>query len=384
MAFPTSSPCTFTLDDVALYRVVTTTDKPLKTLLYQGTVSIFYQDGKDDDDEDEDDVLCIQCGNALTLPVAGQHFERFENGLFMCPADNGDDEEAALKKPGFITFGFKLSVDAEQDAEGLSTNAANAFQELLVKNALFSDRRKCYAAKKVEQGGKEMSSTIGKGAALFGRGMSSGSKFLKRNMKKGNQEVDLTKTGSAIKTVKKLSGRAANATQVVSSVIVKKSIQAGEFVGDRVNHISYVQRLKERRRASAKAKKGKPLSRLDKLTKGATEVALALGHSGLGVFGALNDAADVILDDTIQAAGDVVEHKYGEQAGQLAEDTLGIGVDGFKVYRTGTQGAKRIAKGIATDAAVQGTGALVMETLEEDNVDNSVLLNASIGEAAKH
>jgi hypothetical protein len=363
-----SSPDTFTLDNVRLFRCVTVeNEKPRKTILYDGPLTIFIQDGTDDDDENNEDVLVLQCGNVLTLPVAGQHFERFEDGLFMCPADNGDDDEAASKLPDFVTFGFKLSVDSDTDKEGQSTQAAKDFQQLLVEHALFTDRRKCYAAKKVEQGTAYTTSKISHGAALFGKGLSSGSNFLKSKMNKSEKDINLTKTSSAISSVKKLSGKAANATQVITSIVIKKSIEAGTFVGDKIEHIGYVERLKKRRRAAALKNKGKPLSKIGKLTKGATEVALAFTKGGLGVFVALNDAADVILDDSIHAVGDVVEHKYGEQAGKLTEETFRIGVDGYKMYNMGKQGSKKLAKGIATDAALEGTGALLKEVLDDDN-----------------
>ena len=365
MASLSSSPETFTIDNIHLYRVITVDEgKPHKTLIFQGTLILYSQDGNDDDDEDQKDVLILKCGNILTLPVAGQHFERFENNLFVVPADNGSDEEVAATLPGFVTFGFKLSTE---DALGDATDVVvQEFQELLIKNALFTDRRKCYAAKKVQVGASIMSNKIAGGATMFGNYTSSGSKYLQSKLKKSKKDVDLTKTSSTISSVKNISGKAANATQVVSKKIIKVSIETGHYVGDKVSHISYIQRLKSKRRAAAKKNKGKPLSRIDRFVKGATEVGVALGSGGLGIFCALNDAADVILDDSIHAASDVMEHKYGEQAGQLTEDTLGIGVDGFKIYKTGAQGTKKLAKGIATDAALQGTGALVLEALDDD------------------
>jgi hypothetical protein len=200
---------------------------------------------------------------------------------------------------------------------------------------------------------------------MFGQGVASGSSFLKSKMKKSDKDVDLTKTKKAVHTVKKYTGKAASVTQCVSGVVIKKSVETGHYVGDKINHISYVERLKERRRKAAEAKRGKPLSKMDKFMKGATEVVVAFGSGGLSLFVVLNEAADVILDDSIAAVGDVVEHKFGEDAGEIVEDTLGIGLDGVKIYKTGSKGAKTLAKGMAQDAALQGGGTLVMDALDD-------------------
>ena len=359
---------TFTLDNVVLYSVVTgeKNERPIKTRLYTGPMSCFMQDGNDDNDDNADDVLCLECGDSFLYPVAGQQFERFENGLFMCPADNDVENEAeAAELPNFKMYGFKLSVDSEEDAEGQSSKAATAFQELLVANALFTDRRKCYAAKKVDEGTRVVSGGISSAASMFGQGVASGSSFLKSKIKKSGKDVDLTKTKKAVHTVKKYTGKAASVTQCVSGVVIKKSVETGHYVGDKINHISYVERLKERRRKAAEAKRGKPLSKMDKFMKGATEVVVAFGSGGLSLFVVLNEAADVILDDSIAAVGDVVEHKFGEDAGEIVEDTLGIGLDGVKIYKTGSKGAKTLAKGMAQDAALQGGGTLVMDALDD-------------------
>ena len=73
---------TFTLDNVVLYSVVTgeKNERPIKTRLYTGPMSCFMQDGNDDNDDNADDVLCLECGDSFLYPVAGQQFERFENG----------------------------------------------------------------------------------------------------------------------------------------------------------------------------------------------------------------------------------------------------------------------------------------------------------------
>ena len=93
-----------------------------------------------------------------------------------------DDEQKAAGLPNFKMYGFKLSVVSEEDAEGSSSDAARAFQDLLVANALFTDRRKCYAAIKVEEGTRVVSGGINSATSMFGKGMSSGSSFLKSKM----------------------------------------------------------------------------------------------------------------------------------------------------------------------------------------------------------
>ena len=363
------------LDDLVLYKCTTTTStpqKPQKQILYRGALSCFFQDGTDDDSTDDDDVLTLQCGDDFLFPVFGQHFERFEEGLFMCTGDNNnttnEEDEIAATQPGFVTLGFKLS----------STTAADAFQDLLVEHTLFTDKRKCYAAKKVEEGTKFGTDKISQGTKLFGKTLTSGSSFLKSKMKKhgtgtGTKELKLTKTSKAVSSVKQLSGKAAAATSVVTTVVVKKSIESAHYVGSKVNHLSYVQKLKKKRRLAAEKKKGKPLSRVDKLMKGATEVVVALGTGGLSVFVAMNDAADVILDESIEAIGDVVEHKYGEEAGKVVEDALAVGVDGIKIARTVDSGAKNVAKDIAKSAACQSGAALVGDVIDtsEKNGSNS-------------
>jgi len=89
-----------------------------------------------------------------------------------------------------------------------------------------------------------------------------------------------------------------------------------------------------------------------------------LGTGGLSVFVAMNDAADVILDESIEAIGDVVEHKYGEEAGKVVEDALAVGVDGIKIARTVDSGAKNVAKDIAKSAACQSGAALVGDVID--------------------
>jgi hypothetical protein len=351
------------LDDLVLYKcTTTTTSTPQKQILYRGEFNYFFQDGTDDASTDNDDVLTLQCGQ-MFYPVFGQHFERFEDGLFMCTGDNNnttnEEDEIAATQPGFVTLGFKLS----------SSMSADAFQDLLVEHTLFTDKRKCYAAKKVEEGTKFGTDKISQGTKLFGKTLTSGSSFLKSKMKKhgtgtGTKELKLTKTSKAVSSVKQLSGTAAAATSVVTTVVVKKSIESAHYVGDKVNHLSYVKKLKQKRRLAAQKKKGKPLSRVDKLMKGATEVVVALGTGGLSVFVAMNDAADVILDESIEAIGDVVEHKYGEEAGKVVEDALAVGVDGIKIARTVDSGAKNIAKDIAKSAACQSGAALVGDVID--------------------
>ena len=365
------------LDDLVLYKcTTTTTSTPQKQILYRGAFTFFFLDGTDDDSTDDDDVLTLQCGDDFLFPVFGQHFERFEEGLFMCTGDNNnttnEEDEIAATQPGFVTLGFKLS----------STTAADAFQDLLVEHTLFTDKRKCYAAKKVEEGTKFGTDKISQGTKLFGKTLTSGSSFLKSKMKKhgtgtGTKELKLTKTSKAVSSVKQLSGKAAAATSVVTTVVVKKSIESAHYVGSKVNHLNYVQyvqklKLKKKRRLAAEKKKGKPLSRVDKLMKGATEVVVALGTGGLSVFVAMNDAADVILDESIEAIGDVVEHKYGEEAGKVVEDALAVGVDGIKIARTVDSGAKNIAKDIAKSAACQSGAALVGDVIDtSENGSNS-------------
>ena len=149
-----------------------------------------------------------------------------------------EEDEIAATQPGFVTLGFKLS----------STTAADAFQDLLVEHTLFTDKRKCYAAKKVEEGTRFGTDKISQGTKLFGKTLTSGSSFLKSKMKKhGTKELKMTKTSKAVGAAKQLSGKAAAATSVVTTVVVKKSIESAHYVGDKVNHLSYVQKLKEKK-----------------------------------------------------------------------------------------------------------------------------------------
>ena len=112
---------------------------------------------------------------------------RYEHGLFVCPS--GLHEEDAAGTPTTM-FGFQVP---EDHADTLELDSV----------ADYSDRRKCYAAKKISVASNVVSTGIGKGAKMFGKGMGRASGFVKTKLKKSERDdAKYDKTKAAVKVAK--------------------------------------------------------------------------------------------------------------------------------------------------------------------------------------
>ncbi len=379
-----------TFPDTVVYQVVVAGGgaPPVKRVLYRGPLEAAILESAEDnaaaraaarrDDDAGDDVLpddlqclCLTAGAALSYPVFGQAVGRYEGNVFACPAGLDADEEeeepqgegksAAAARP-FTSLGFKLAHPA----------AADAFAALVRHHADFSDKRKCYAAKQVDAAGKALSKGIGQGAALFGRGMKKTTGFLKSKMPKAKRDAP----GAAAASQGAARAKGASAAVVrgldsATGVVALKTVQASHYAGKRINHSAYVRRLRARRRRDRLARRGSGPSVGSKVAQGVTQVAVASGTGALGVFVSLNDAADVILDESVEAVGDVVGHVAGEKAGAAAKDALGVAGDGVKIYGTAKAGGKKLAKTVAKDAALQGAGELATTLVDANEQEEA-------------
>ena len=378
--------------DTVVYQVIVAGGgvPPVKRVLYRGPLEAAILESVEDnaaasaavhrDDEgdnvlpDDLECLCLTAGDALSYPVFGQAVGRFEGNVFACPAgldadeEEGEEEAHATGGQGegkhdqgaaktFTSLGFKLAHPA----------AADAFAALVRHHADFSDKRKCYAAKKVDAAGKALAKGVGQGAALFGRGMKTTTGFLKSKMPKATKDAP----GAAVvsKSVAQAKGASAAVVQGINAatgVVALKTVQASHYAGKRINHSAYVRRLRARRRRARLAHRGAGPGVGSKVAQGVTQVAVASGAGALNVFAKLNESVDVILDESVEAVGDVVGHMAGEKAGAAAKDALGVACDGVKIYGTAKAGGKKLAKSMAKDAALKGAGELAT-TLADAN-----------------
>lgn len=365
-----------TFEDATAFRVVSHAGGGVeKSILYKGPMTVVTMDPHDsvgstkdsraasleEDDAIPDDMklLYLQCGDILSYPVLGQCVGRYERGLFMCPA--GIDSEDDIGKEGgvastFSSYGFQVLEEY-----------ADMFESLIRASSDYSDRRKCYAAKKVGQASKKLAKGINTGAHLLGDGIGKASGFLKAGLKKSNKDKKYDNTKAGVGAVKMVTGASVTVINSVSSQVVSTSISISSKLGQKINHSDYVRHLKSKRREKRLRNRLKKPSVVDELVRGTTQVVIASGEGVVDVFSSLEDASEVILDESIEAVSSVVGHSLGKEAGNIAADALGIANDGVKVYKSIGQGGKKFGKNVAKKAIVQGGINISSELIGDKN-----------------
>ena len=355
---------------------------PEKTVLYTGrmTAAVLEPDETCEESKAEvpDDmhVLVLSCGDVLSYPIFGQPVGRYESGLFVVPAGMGGgdvvSEVGAADAVGlpFTSFGFQVHEDQ-----------ADILESLIRGSADFADRRKCYAAKKVSEASNVVSKGIGKSAKLFSKGLGRASGFVKSRLKKSEKEDGhYDKTKAVVGAVKNISGTTIDTVTAVSNTVISSTISASKMASARINHTEYVRALKSKRRAKRLQNRRNKPSVTEQIAHGAAQVMVAGGEGAVGVFFALEEASECMLDESVSAVSSVVGHVAGKEAGEITTDVLGVAEDGFKLYKSVGKGGKSFGKSVAKSAAMQG-GINAASALVADDVRDSEDAVAGASEA---
>ncbi|XP_072040462.1 spartin-like isoform X2 [Amphiura filiformis] len=196
-------------------------------------------------------------------------------------------------------------------------------------------------AKGISVGAEWLSWGLGKGAEGAGYLIEKGKDHLKKNVQSNEKAAEIDeKYQTGVLCARKATGVAVK----VSKVVVDGVCYCTKRLGEELAPV-----IREQGDKWLKAK-DTPDGKLSKTVDGAVEVA-ASSLQGFGtVYLSLESAAKLLAKSISNATVEVVQHKYGTDAGRLADNSLNTATNiGFTAYNMKHLGIKAIAKRTAKD-----------------------------------
>eukprot|EP00164_Ancoracysta_twista_P000749 GFYU01000985.1.p1 GENE.GFYU01000985.1~~GFYU01000985.1.p1 ORF type:complete len:394 (+),score=87.63 GFYU01000985.1:36-1217(+) len=198
----------------------------------------------------------------------------------------------------------------------------------------------------IEKAGEYVAKGIGKAAKLTGGGIAKGGQFLKSKINKKEQETKVSeKTRDRVRYTRAATGTAVkvSAAVVTGAVAMAQSLARG--IAASVSDTDTGKKLGEK-----------------KIVQDAKVVGVSTLVAADTIYQELVGAAKVLLDVTAETTADLVEHRYGEEVGQVAHNVGGIAKDvgqtAVNLERIGPKAilkttAKHTAREVLTDGQTE-------------------------------
>ena len=214
------------------------------------------------------------------------------------------------------------------------------FETLLVERSNFVSKKSKVkkTLEMLEKSSSKISSGIAKTANFLSNKMKAGVSYLKKKVKPKDQEVSITdKNKQRIKKLKKTS----NVVVLVSKTVLEGTINTTANIATGMyNQYEPSDRMKQIAQTEAY-----------KVTK---EVGAGCLSAGVNIYNALEDALVTLATTSAQVGVDMVNHRYGQEAGEVTGDALSIVGNAGTAYRDVKKlGLKKLAKGTATNIILE-------------------------------
>lgn len=194
-------------------------------------------------------------------------------------------------------------------------------------------------AKAIGVGGTHLAKGIKTAAVFGGKGILSGSRFVRSKIKRRDEKTEVSdKTKKRIKAAKVASTGIVTVSKalVVGAVAAAGAISTG--IANAASETSYGKKLSEQSGPKTEAAKHV----VKNSVVAAVEIIVALEEAGLQ-----------LLKDTGTATADVLEHRYGEEVGEASKDVMGVAYDlGSAKIAMNKVGVKAMAKRAAAGATI--------------------------------
>lgn len=227
-------------------------------------------------------------------------------------------------------------------------------------------------AKVIEVGGTQLAKGIKSAAVFGGKGILSGSRFVRSKIKRREEQTEVSdKTKKRIRAAKVASTGIVTVSKalVVGAVAAAGAISSG--IANAASETSYGKKLSEQ--SGPKTEAAKHVVKSGVIA--AVEVIVALEEAGLQ-----------LLKDTGTATADVLEHRYGEEVGEASKGVMGVAYDlGSAKIAMNKVGVRAVAKRAAAGATIDlASTAEEREEKEKNKPAGGVLggVNPMVGAGA--
>jgi len=293
----------------------------------------------------------------LTLIFVGENAENMSDGFFypLLP------ETPVLLSGGRVltvhagdgdVFGIRLPAEL-QGGEGALEELVKALSQectlQVQKEPDFADR----VAGHITKGGHTLVSGVEWVGNHISNGIRSGGQLARSKVPKRAEEMQVSESAKVGVTGARLvSGGAVAVSSAVVDGLMDLALVVGQEVGSlagNTNNVDAVNTINEVQEEGAVRRVGR-----------------AAGIAGLQVFTALIAAGDRIVDETVDETSAIVNHRYGQEAGDVARDGLEVVRDVNKVknvigkkavIRIGQKAALYTARGMVEGAVTNGAVA---------------------------
>jgi len=307
----------------------------------------------------------LEAPKKLTVIFIGENAENLSDGFFypLLP------ETPVLLSGGRVltvhagdgdVFGIRLPAELQGGDGALEELVKVLSQECTLqvqKEPDFADR----VAGHITSGGHTLISGVEWVSNHVSRGIRSGGDLARSKVPKRAEEVQVSETAKVgITGARLVSGGAV----AITGAVVDGLMDAALILGQEVGSLGANNNSTDATNASNEAKEEGAVRR----------VGRAAGIASLQVFSSLITAGDRIVDETVEETAALVNHRYGQAAGDAARDGLEVARDVQKVKNV--MGKKAIVR-IGQKAALYTARGLVEGAVTNGAVTNGVVASTS-------
>lgn len=190
----------------------------------------------------------------------------------------------------------------------------------------------------VLKGSTKVSSGLVSAAKFTSKGIKKGGAYLKTKIKKKENPTQISeKTKNTLSKVKASTGAAVVLSRSLVTGVISSASTLGTYISAKLSSNSKAQKF-TRSNYYQKAK----------------EVGRVGIQAAVTIYDGLEESLVILLSSSKEAAVDVVEHRYGEEAGKFAEDGITCVSNAGNVYRSARQvGFKKLVKRTAKETGVR-------------------------------
>jgi len=190
----------------------------------------------------------------------------------------------------------------------------------------------------VLKGSTKVSSGLVSTAKFTSKGIKKGGAYLKTKIKKKENPTQISqKTKSTLSKVKASTGAAVVLSRSLVTGVISSASALGTYISAKLSSNSKAQKF-TRSNYYQKAK----------------EVGRVGIQAAVTIYDGLEESLVILLSSSKEAAVDVVEHRYGEEAAKFAEDGITCVSNAGNVYRSAKQvGFKKLVKRTAKETGVR-------------------------------
>jgi len=206
---------------------------------------------------------------------------------------------------------------------------------------------------KVARAGNKLASIISKGGKLGGKAIEKGTEATKKGIRKGVEVAkkkvkpkdEATKVSDKTKARVEKAKQASGMAVQVSSAMLKGAMETANQLSDQLN--GPLSEYLEKKGLKTGKPDGPKAAAAKNVGKQSVKVAIEL-------YIAMKEASVQLMGEVLDAGAELVDHRYGADAGSVAKDASGAGKNALKAAsNVGGLGMKAVGKKIAADTVLK-------------------------------